>query len=408
MTTTRRRLVATGLLVALVAGACGGSDGDKEAAPAAGRTGQGAPVNLEVGGVYSPAATLRANLTHLLQEHVFLSGITTNLVLQGKDAAPAAAVLDANTAALGETFGRLYSDAVAQRFLELWRRKTGLFVEFAQATAAGDQAALAKVKADLALYQDEFGAFVNQTNPQLPADASKEDAGTHIGAVLAAITAQAKDDPTALAKLKEAAAVMPRTGAVFAAGIVKQMPEAFAGTADGGGATLLATFIAALQEHVYLLAATTRTVVAGVDDKKSRETLDESSEGVANLIGSVYGDAAGRQFLQIWRAHIAAFVDDAEAAAAGDAAAMAKAAAELARFRTALGAFLNGVNPNLPRQAVAADFEDYVDAVLAVIAAQAAGDATEFQRLHEAAATTPLLAELLAGAIARQFDTRFS
>ncbi|MEO7836662.1 MAG: hypothetical protein ABIS21_03345, partial [Acidimicrobiales bacterium] len=305
MSTYPRRFVAAGLLAALTAGACGGSSGEKKAAPAGGIAGPNAAVDVKVGGVRSPAAGLRANLTHLLQEHVFLTGITANLALQAKDPAAATAVLDANTAALGETFGRLYDDVAAERFLALWNNKASLFVRFAQATTAADQTALAAVKDELAVYQSDFATFVNEINPQLAADALKTDAGAHVSAVLAAITAQAKNDPTAPEKLKDAAAVMPRTGAVLAAGIVKQMPTAFAGTADGGGATLLATFTAALQEHVYLLAATTRTVVAGGDEKKLRETLDEGAEGLANLIGAVYDDAAGRQFLQIWRAQIA-------------------------------------------------------------------------------------------------------
>lgn len=407
MTTNRRSLFAACLLAALVAGSCGGSgDGDK-AAPAFRTAGQQADVKLKVGGVYSPAATLRADLTQLLQEHVFLAGATTNLVLQGKDPAPAAAVLEANTAALALNFERIYHEAAAQRFLELWRGKTGLFVEFARAAAAGDEPGQAKLKGDLGLWQGEFATFLNETNPQLPAEDMEEDAGTHVNAFLSAVTAHAKNDPMALGKLRDAAEVMPRTAAIFAAGIVKQMPKEYAGTADGAGATLLATITAALQEHVHLLGANTGVVVAGGDAKKQREVLDENSEGLANLFGALYGDAEARRFLQVWRRHIGSSFDYAKATAASDAAAMEKAVTDLARFRSDLGAFLASVNPNLPAQAMAADFEDYVAAVVALIAAQAAGDPAELQRLQEAAATTPLLSELLAGAISKQFDTKF-
>lgn len=405
MGTIRQRLLATAVLIALGASACSGGS-DKKAAPAGDK--KPAPFEAKLGGARSPAAGLRADLTHELQEHVYLSGLTTTLVLQGADPAPAASVLEANTAALGETFATLYDEVTALKFLELWRKKTDLFVRFAQATLAADQAALADVKTQLESYSTDFATFLNGVNPQLPAEGLTTDTGAHVNAVLSAITAQSKNDPLALEKLKDAAAVMPRTGAIYAAGIVKQMTPSFGGTADGGGATLLATLTAALQENVYLLAATTRVVATGADEKKSRETLDENSEGLANLFAAIYGDAEGRRFLRVWRIHVSAVVEAAKAAKAADAAALQKATADLARFRTQLGDLLSSLNPSLPGRAVAADFEDFVAGLLAVVAAQAAADPAEFQRLHEAAATTPLLAELLAGAIAEQFATKFT
>lgn len=407
MSITYRRLAATVLVAAVVSGACsdGGDDKKKKkAAPAGGQV----PVKIKVGGVHSPAAGLRAQLTRLLQEHVFLSGIATDLVLQGKDTAPVGAVLEANTTALGTTFSQVYDDLVAQRLVELWRQKSALVTQFAQATAVGDQTAAASAKAALEQYKVQFATFVNETNPQLAADLLEDRTGTHVNSLLSVVTAQSKKDPLALSKLRDAAKVMPRTGAIFAAGIVKQMPEAFEGTADGSGATLLATLTAALQEHVYLLGATTRTAVAGGDLKKPQETLDETSEGLANLVSSLYGDPAGRRFLQVWRSHIGAFVDYARAAAAKDGAGVQKATADLVAFRGRLGALFEDLNKNLPSQAVAADFEDYVAAMQAALAAQAVADPAEFQLLHEAAGTTPLLAEVLAGAIARQFDSKFS
>ncbi|HUR17684.1 MAG TPA: hypothetical protein VMZ51_01950 [Acidimicrobiales bacterium] len=406
MSAIARRRVSAALLVVLFAGACGGSD-DEKASPA-GEAVKGSKVEVEVGGVRSPAAGLRAQLTGLLQENVFLSGTVTDLVLQGKDPAPVAAVLEANTVAVGQTFSEVYDDAVAQRLVDLWRQKSALIVQFAQATAVGDQAGAAKAKTDLESFKTQFAALLNEANPQLPRDQIATDAGSHVNSLIGVVTAQSKKDPLALGKLKEAAAVMPRTSAVFAAGIVKQKAKAIQGSADGEGATLLATLTAALQENVYLLGTTTRTVVAGGDARKLRETLDENSEGLAHLFGSLYGDRQGQRFLRVWRSHVVALVDYAEAAAAKDAGAVQKATADLAGFRTSLGVLLEKLNQRLPRKAVAADFEGYVDALQAVVAAQAAGDPAEFERLHEAARTTPLLAEILAQAIAEQFDTRFS
>lgn len=412
MTKIQRRTACLILTLAVLVGGCGDDDGGGgQQADRSGKAGQDASTATDkgkAGGVTTTAAALRASLTTLLQEHAFLSGITTTLVLEGRDAAPAEAALDLNGAALADAFGRVYGPPAGQRFLELWRQQTGLLVQFTRATAAGDQGAAAKAKADLELFKGQFAGFVNATNPQISAEDLEEDTGNNVNALLGAVTAMAKRDPEALSQLQEAATGMPRTGAILAAGIVKHRSKAFDGTADGAGATLLATFTASLQEHVYLTALTTRAVFTAADVKAARRTLDENSEGLSNIIGSVYGDPAARRFLTVWRRHVGALVDAAEAGAAKDASAAQRARAALDRFPTELGRLLVSVNPNFTAAAVAGHFTEHNAALLAVVEAQAAADPGEIQRLRAAAATVPALAELLAGGIARQFPTRFS
>ena len=65
-----------------------------------------------------PASSLRAGLTQLLQEHVYLAGIAVYAAVHTPDAFDAAAgTLDENSVALSETVGSVYGDEAE----EAWR-----------------------------------------------------------------------------------------------------------------------------------------------------------------------------------------------------------------------------------------------------------------------------------------------
>ena len=172
---------------------------------------------------------------------------------------------------------------------------------------------------------------------------------------------------------------------------------------ETGAAELRSTLTAGLQEHVYLAGiAISQGVEQGLDSaefKAAAATLDDNSKGLADAIGSVYGDPAGKQFLAIWRDHIGFFVDYAK----GDKGARAK----LDGYRAEFGAFLAGANPNLTEEAVAEELKPHVASVFAVIDSVKAKDGKTFDLLREAASHMPQTANVLAGAIAKQFPDKF-
>jgi hypothetical protein len=178
-------------------------------------------------GVTSPASELRAGLTALLQEHVYLAGIATGTALSGGDLAPPAAALDANSVALSEAVGSVYGDDAGAAFLDLWRRHIDFFVSYTTAVASDDGAGAEQAKADLDMYRSDFGAFIASANPKLTKDAVAEELIPHIETLVAAIDAQAAGDPMQFDKLREAAAHMPHTAQVLADAIAKQFPKKF-------------------------------------------------------------------------------------------------------------------------------------------------------------------------------------
>ena len=180
---------------------------------------------------------------------------------------------------------------------------------------------------------------------------------------------------------------------------------------DSGAATLRANLTAALQEHVYLAGiAVSEGVGHGLDSaqfKAAAGTLDKNSVAISNAIGSVYGDAAGKQFLKTWRDHIGFFVDYTKGRATNDAALVKKANRELDGYRAASGAFFAKANPNLTASAVSNDLKGHVATLEAAIDAVVAKKANAFDLLQSAAAHMPHTALVLAGAIQKQYPEKF-
>lgn len=416
MPSSRRSSISVLAAVAVLFGACssgGGGGGPASDAP----TGAAASA-AAVGAVQSPASILRANLTTLLHEHVFLTGATTATAIAGEDTAPAAAVLDANSVALSNVIGAVYGPSGAARFLDLWRGHIGLLVGFARASAAADTAAAAAAKEGLSTYQQDMAVFLNTANPNLAEAAMLEDQKSYLAGMQSAITAQVKGDPQAPAKLKAAADHMPRTAAVLVAGIAKNHPGMFEGRVDGSAATLRSAFAAKLQEQAYLswitagvIAVKGDTSTAGTREENTREAvaaLDESTVGLANMIGSAYGDEAAEGFLELWQAQTDSYVAYARARATGDTTGAQAAVNTLAAEPAKLGAFLAAANPNFDQATLAIEFGAQSRALLTAIDAQAAGAPSRFGAIHVVAGRTPQMADRLSTGIVTQFPALFS
>lgn len=164
-------------------------------------------------------------------------------------------------------------------------------------------------------------------------------------------------------------------------------------------------------EHVDLASAATR---AGFDGspmfKASAASLDENSVNLSKAIASVYGDAAGTKFLEIWRSHIGFFVDYTVAAKGGDQAGMDKAVQNLNGYVEAISAFLSSANPNLPKDAVASLITEHVGLLKAAVDNYGKGDYAASYK-SQADARTQIqtkIADTIAGAIVKQSPEKFT
>ncbi|HET7486405.1 MAG TPA: hypothetical protein VFJ85_00650 [Acidimicrobiales bacterium] len=391
-------MVGCVVALAVLGAACGG--GGKSASTTS------TTVKYDVAaGVGSPAATLRTQLTDLLQEHALLVGMAAGAQLSGQNPAPITAVLDQNSADLGKLVGDLYPAAGAA-FLDQWKRHAAALIAYSS-VATGDKAAQTAAKAQITDIEKQLTTTLNTANVQLTPEALTKTFSDYSGAVLSAISAQAKKDEAAAAKLKKAADGMATPAIVLAAGIVKQKADSYPGKLDGISSDVRATFGAGLQQHVYLTGLVTGLTIAGADAKAATEALDENSRQLSRVVAAAYSDEAARRFLQLWRQHVGYVVDFASASAANDVSKQDAARSALADNSDALAGFFSTADDKLSKEELDQQLGDHVDALLGVVQAQAAKDPATMAKLRAAALESTDLALYLATGIAQQNPTKF-
>jgi hypothetical protein len=345
---------------------------------------------------------------------VYLAGIAVSTGLgSGLDSAAftsAAGTLDRNSVALSQAIASVYGDAAGKQFLDLWRKHIGFFVDYTKGKATNNQAMADKAKADLDGYRADFGAFLASANPNLTKDAVAQELIPHVQSLFDAIDAAVAKSTDVYPKLMVAASHMPMTANILAGAIAKQFPAKIPGNVDSGASGLRAGLTSLLQEHVYLAGIAVSTGLgSGLDSAaftSAAGTLDKNSVALSQAIASVYGDAAGKQFLDLWRKHIGFFVDYTKGKATNNQAMADKAKADLDGYRADFGAFLASANPNLTKDAVAQELIPHVQSLFDAIDAAVAKSTDVYPKLMVAASHMPMTANILAGAIAKQFPDK--
>ncbi|MGH2746945.1 MAG: copper amine oxidase [Actinomycetota bacterium] len=410
------RLMAGLMTFALIGAACSSdvtgtaTDTETEAPPEEETTPE-----EEAPAVDTQAATLTRDLTALLADHEYLAGLA---VLQGVTAGPdsaefeaAAGALDKNSVQLSDAIGSVYGDAGGKQFLSLWRAHIGFFVDYTLAKAGGDMAGQKAARNKLDGYRSDFGAFIEgATEGGLPADAVADALRPHVESTISAIDSVIVGDGKAFDKLREAAGHLPGIATALSGAISEQ--QGFTGTADDGASQLQRDLTALLADHEYLAGlAVLQGVTAGTDSAEfmaAAGALDKNSVQLSDAIGSVYGDAGGKKFLSLWRAHIGFFVDYTLAKAGGDMAGQKAARNKLDGYRSDFGAFIEGATEGgLPADAVADALRPHVESTISAIDSVIAGDGKAFDKLREAAGHLPGIATALSGAIVAQFPDMF-
>ncbi len=161
-----------------------------------------------------------------------------------------------------------------------------------------------------------------------------------------------------------------------------------------------------LGEHALLaIQATQRGYAGGADFKAIAAQLDANSVALSKAIASVYGPAAGKQFLDgknLWRAHIKYFVDYTVALAKHDSAGQKKAVANLMTYIQVQAAFFAKAT-GLPKAALVNDLTAHVLQLKGQLDAYAKGDYAQSYALTDGAYKHMFMTgDLLSAAIAKQ------
>ena len=328
------------------------------------------------GDTTADAEGLRQDLTHLLTQHVYLASNATGAALRGDDMGfqEAAAALGANTQDLTDAITSVYGEEGGQAFKGLWEAHIGFFVEYTQATAAGDEAGREAAAEKLDGYRSDFGAFIESaTEGTIPAKAVEDALKPHVESLFAVIDAQASDDPATQYELKKVAAGhMPATAAALAGGIAQQ--NGLEGDSASAAGELLSGLTYLLDEHVFLATDATGAALRGetAEFEAAAAALGQNTQGLTDAVTSVYGEEGGQAFEGLWEAHIGFFVEYTQATAAGDEDGRTAAAEKLDGYRTDFGAFIESATEGgLPQSAVADALKPHVESLFAVIDAQA-------------------------------------
>ena len=177
------------------------------------------------------ASGLRSTLNTLFQEHIYLAAAATGAALGGRDAEfkAAAAALDANSVAISKAIGSVYGQGAEDAFLPLWRKHIAMVVEYTVGVATNDKAKQDKAVADLIGYTQDFGAFLQSANPNLPKSVVADLVKHHVVTLKEVIDAQAsKDQAKTYTTMRTAAGHMQMIADPLAGAISKQFPEKFA------------------------------------------------------------------------------------------------------------------------------------------------------------------------------------
>jgi len=304
----------------------------------------------------------------------------------------------------------VYGADAEQAFLPLWRRHIGFAVDYTVGVAT-KVAKQEQAVGDLIAYTQDFGAFLQSADPNLPKAVVADLVKHHVVGLKDVIDAQAsRDHARAYAAQRTATAHMTVIADPLASAIAQQFPARFGRNPQADAARLRTTLNVVHREHAYLAAAATGAALGGRDAEfeAAAGALDANSVEIAKAVGSVYGADAEHAFLPLWRRHIGFFVDYTVGVATADRAKQDKAVSELMAYTQDFGAFLQLASPRLPKQVVAELVKHHVVTLKTVVDAQAAKEpAKAFSGVRTAAAHMQMIADPLAETIVKQFPDRF-
>jgi plastocyanin len=362
----------------------------------------------------SSSATLRVALNKLLAEHVYLAARASGAALAGQQAgfeAAAGALVNGNSADIAKAIGVAYGTEAEAAFLPLWNSHITMVVDYVKGLAADDKAMQDKAVNDLVGYTQDFGAFLNGANENLPRDAVAELVKSHVLTLKDVIDGQkARDQAKVYDGLRVAIHHMGMVGDPLAAATAKKFPDKFGGDPMAPAVTLRVTLNNLLAEHVYLATSAALGGLSGNEAQfnAAAKSLGDNSADLAKAIGAAYGPDAEAAFLPLWNSHIGMIVDYVKGKASKDQAMQEKAVNDLVGYTQDFAAFLSAANENLPRDVVAELVKSHALTLKDVIDAQAAGDpAAHFRVLRMASAHMTMIADPLAEATAVKFPAKF-
>ncbi len=332
-------------------------------------------------GEEGPAAAVR--LQALLGQHTVLAADMMRARLRNDpDFAQAAeAALTRNTQALGALIGSVLGADAAAPFARQWAAHVTHLYAYAEARRTGDRAALARARQALTTAEQGLAAFfVRASEGRLSRPAALQGVRMHVQELLVQADTYRAGDHRA-----SAAAYHRGYEHSFAlgGGIARALLPRDAATLATPGWQLRANLTQVLGEHVALVVAAMRAAsgAPASDFRALGGELNRNTEALAAAVGTLFGAPAAARFQSLWADHVDALMAVTAAAARGDAAAEQDGRRRLAAFEPALAAFLDGATQSrLGADALARAYVAHDEMLVEQVRAHQAGDYT---RAHD-------------------------
>ena len=331
------------------------------AAPAAAPTAEAAPppasaatqAGTTPGGALSNTAgespaDVALQLEALLGQHSVLVADMMRSRIRGDDdfAQAASAAVTRNSDDLTAVVKAMFGDQAATAFHSTWTDHVTAFANYARGLATNDTTARDDASAQLVKFETGLGDFFSAASQgRLPQAAARSTLTAHVGHLLQQTDAYAAHDYARAADLYRTA-----YSHAFAIGqglATTLLPPDKAAALSQPSWQLRSELDRLLGEHVALAVATLRAgATEGPDFPAEAAGLNKNTEDLTAAMGTLFGSAAGQQFMTLWADHIDALVGYTSATAAHNDAARQAALDKLRGFEAKLAAFLGTATAN--------------------------------------------------------------
>jgi hypothetical protein len=457
MTPAIRRLAAPAALAAAVGlSACSTPLSSSTTATTA------APTTTTIPGASTPADTppsvLRARLTYLLVDHVYLLARVTAGIVAGTAPAPtsatttttvsssttttvagavapsttttgpvaapslpttgfdgdAAAALDANSHDLADLFSAAagFGPTFSSAFYPLWTARITDIEAYAAAKAGGNTGAGAGATAALAANATALANLFHTTNKYLAVTTLTstgilDELTPRNTAVVTFVGDQASKATSTAADVVKAAELMYHTGAYLAAASANIQGSQYSHAATSTAANLRSSLTMAWIEHVELASIDLGVHATGGDDGQWAAALSDNTTELVNALSVNVGDRSAQRFGSLWGRYIDALRAYTRAKATGDTSVADAAATSIGSAPGAVGSFFHDTTPGLAADTVTNEVSPIVTGLVAVANAAATGSAA-VTATRAAADYVPTLAGDVAEAFAEAAPNLYS
>ncbi len=332
-------------------------------------------------------ADVALQLEALLGQHsVLVADMMRSRIRGDEDFAQAAnTAVTRNTDDLTAVVKAMFGEQAATSFRGTWSDHVTAFVNYAHSLASGDTAARADARAQLVRFENALGDFFSAASQgRLPTDTARTALTAHVDHLLQQADAFAAHDYPRAADLYRTA--YSHAFAIGQALSATLLPPDQAAQLDQPSWRLRSELERLLGGHIALAVATLRAGAAESPDfPATAATLDKNTADLTAAVGTLFGPAAGQQFMTLWADHIDALVGYTSAVTHHDDAGRQAAMAKLRDFEGKLAAFLDtATTDRMPHADLAAAFLHHDELLTQQVDAAANKDYT---KAHELAYT---------------------